>query len=268
MVSPNQVIFRVIGEYPRGSVRTRWVPDARPRVAEVEAAVDLAWEEANRRPGIMLYDLPMCRLESFSAGEQLSLNLSPTTYKTFVGTNYAHPEWVRQYGAKVLANPLGVSAVVESADGFFLLGLRNEKVAHYPQRIHTFAGSLEQEESADVFAAIQREITEELNLPAENLGEIICVGLVEDASLYQPELIFHQKTTLAREKIEKLLDASEHSKLIAVETEPDLLKAAAEDAQLTPVAAAGLLLCGRRRFGAWWFDRTSKSITLPSNAIL
>jgi hypothetical protein len=268
MSSTNQVIFRVIGEYPRGSVRTRQVPGARPRIAEVEAAIDQAWEEARRRPGVVLYDLPMCRLESFAADEQLVLNLSPTSYKTFVGTNYAHPEWARQYGANILANPLGVSAVVESTDGFFLLGLRNEKVVHYPQRIHTFAGTLEPEESADVFAAVQREITEELNLPTEQLGEIVCVGLVEDASLYQPELIFHQKANLSREKIEKLLDAAEHSNLIAVETESDLLKVAAVDAQLTPVASAGLLLCGRRRFGAWWFDRASKSITLNPNAIL
>jgi 8-oxo-dGTP pyrophosphatase MutT (NUDIX family) len=266
-MSPNQVIFRVTGEFPRGAVRTRWVADARPRIAEVETAVDQAWIDANRRPGVVLYDLPMCRLESFVADAQLLLNLSPTSYKTFVGTNYAHPQWAQRYGAKVLANPLGVSAVVESADGFFLLGRRNDTVAHYPQRIHTFAGALEPEESGDVFASVQREVMEELNLSAKDLGDIVCVGLVEDASLYQPELIFHQRSSLMRPEIEKQLDAAEHSELIVVETKPELIKAAAEDAQLTPVAAAGLLLCGRRRFGAWWFDRASKSITVQSNGL-
>jgi len=128
-----RVNVRVMGKFGRGQVRTQWVPEARPRVGEVEEAIEEAWDRASRRPGVKLFDLPMCRLESFNAAEGLlSLSISLTTYKAFVGTNYSHAQWKQQYGAGILANPLGMSAVIQSGDDFFMLGRRNAAVAHYP----------------------------------------------------------------------------------------------------------------------------------------
>ena len=45
--------------------------------------------------------------------------------------------------ADCLANPVGVSPALLSADNFLIMGRRNASVAYYPNRIHPFAGALE-----------------------------------------------------------------------------------------------------------------------------
>src|SRR5208283_2759987 len=150
------------------------------------------------------------------------------------------------------------------ADGFFLLGRRNAAVAHYADRVHTFAGTLEPTEAGDVFAAMRRELDEELHLAGEQISGITCLGLVEDASLHQPELIFAVESNLKRDKIAARLDAAEHSALVAVEVDAARLRDRVADASLTPVAAAALLLCGRGRFGAAWFDDAARAVNLPN----
>jgi len=253
--------FHVIGRFSRGQVRTRWVDSTRPRIAEVEAGIERAWQEASRRPGVRLFDEPMCRLESFHpAADQLTLLLSRTSYKTFVGTNYADPQLADRYGPQVLANPLGISSLVGSGDGWVLLGRRSAAVAQYPLRIHTFGGALQVEEAADVFATAGRELAEELNLRDDDVRQIVCIGLVEDQSLRHPELIFHASSGLGRAQIEQKLDQAEHSAAVAIQAQADEVRSAAADPALTPVAAAALLLWGRHQFGADWFDAARQAV--------
>ncbi len=157
-------------------------------------------------------------------------------------------------GVRRLAYAMGMSAVVQSADGFFLLGRRNASVAHYANRVHTFAGTLEPEEAGDVFGAIARELDEELHLSVREMSGMVCLGLVEDESIHQPELVFDAVSMLKRDEITGRLDQSEHSGLVCVEARGDRVREMVSDPELTPVARAGLLFCGRKRFGAAWFD--------------
>lgn len=254
-------MFHVIGRFPRGQVRTQLVDSTRPCIAEVEAIIERAWQETSRRPGVMLFDEPMCRLESFhAAADQLTLLVSRTSYKTFVGTNYVNPQLAQRYGSQVLANPLGISSLVESGDGWVLLGRRSASVAQYPLRIHTFGGALQIEEAADVFATAERELAEELNLRGDDAPQIVCIGLVEDQSLRHPELIFHVTSPLGRAQIERSLDQAEHSAAVAIEGKPDAVRSAAADPAFTPVAAGALLLWGRDQFGADWFDAAKRAV--------
>jgi 8-oxo-dGTP pyrophosphatase MutT (NUDIX family) len=147
----------------------------------------------------------MCRLESwaFESG-RVSFGLSRTSYKHFWGTNLTHPEYADRYGPGVMANPVGVSPALETADGFLLLGRRNALVAYYPTRVHPFAGCLEPSDAAageagasrgaatdgaapDVFAAVIRELAEELRLTAADVELVRLTGLVEDVRLRQPD---------------------------------------------------------------------------------
>jgi 8-oxo-dGTP pyrophosphatase MutT (NUDIX family) len=252
------VNFRHTGNWPPGAVVVRQSPNLRPLIRQVEELVDAAWTRALAHPGVQLFDGPMCRLESSSASTQrLHLNLSRTSYKTFLGTNLSHPELADRYGPPVLANPVGVSALLETVDGFLLLGRRNAAVAYYPERVHPFAGALEPRDADDVFAAVRRELAEELSLAAQQVPELACAGLVEDRALRQPELIFLARTTLARPDIESKLDRAEHRGTFAIEATPDAVERAITDPSLTPVAVASLLLWGRgkARFGDAWFRR-------------
>ena len=78
------------GDWPEAAVTTRWGASARRIVPEVEAAIERAWAAASHRLGEKLFDGPMCRLERWEAAPaRLHLDLAPTRYKPFLGTNLA-----------------------------------------------------------------------------------------------------------------------------------------------------------------------------------
>jgi 8-oxo-dGTP pyrophosphatase MutT (NUDIX family) len=238
---PETAKFHAVGEFAPGAVTARWVADTRPRIPQIEAAIESAWREASRRLGPKLFDGPMCRLESFRASATLELNVSPTTYRIFVGTNLSNPQFAQQYGPAALANAIGVSSIVRSRDGFIVMGRRSDSVAYYPHRVHTFGGTLEPHDPLDVFAEARRELMEELRIADRQVEQIKCVGLVEDPALHQPELIFRADVHLDAAELERSLDPGEHRSLFVVAA-PEALSNAFKDEALTPVAAAALSL--------------------------
>lgn len=176
-----------------------------------------------------------------------------------------HPEFADRFGWGALVNSIGLSSALQSADGFLMLGRRNSSVAYYPNRIHPFAGALEPKESIDLFAEIERELAEEIGFTAADIASAVCVGLAEDISLRQPELIFAIQSHRTRREIEATLDAGEHLACVAIAGDRAEVEAALRDESLTPIAMATILLWGREKFGADWFDefRATLSATEP-----
>jgi 8-oxo-dGTP pyrophosphatase MutT (NUDIX family) len=259
--------FRHADDWPKGRVRVTWTDrGSRPLIPEVERLIDEAWAAAASRPGVYLFDGPMCRLESARASDDgLELLTSPTSYKAFLGTNMAHPELADRHGRGVLANPLGVSVALETADGQLALGRRNQSVAYYPGHVHPFAGALEPGDRADPFTTARRELAEELSLAAHETTDLRCAGLVEDRALLQPELILLARTALASDQIRDRVDRTEHEGVVFVAADeladvPHVMK---RWDRVTPVAVASLLLWGRSKWGSAWFDRESKRFTGP-----
>jgi hypothetical protein len=249
--------IHAVGPWQQGQVRIRWTPDTRLRIAEAETQIDHAWAQASARPGIHLFDGPMCRMESWHASnDAVELNLSRTSYKPFFGTNLSHPELADRFGPQVLANAVGVSPALVSADGLLMLGRRNSSVAYYPDRAHPFAGALEPRDDLDVFADVRRELSEELHFTDSDIADIQCTGIAEDRRLRQPELIFAVTSTRTRAEIESQLDATEHRACWTTPADRDTLPAATRDPVLTPVAVAALLLWGRVHFGTSWLAAT------------
>jgi hypothetical protein len=235
--------IRATGDWGPAQVTAQWVPSTRTIHTEVEHAIEAAWSLASSRKGIHLFDGPMCRLEHWTATpDRLDLSLSPTSYKSFLGTNLHNAHLADQFGAEVLANPVGLSTILHSADGWLLLGRRSSTVAYYPDRIHPFAGALEPAETVDVFAEVRRELREELSMGPDEIEEIRCIGLVEDRSLHQPELIFHTRSPLTRGQIESNLDQAEHRSVFAVAADRHDVRRVVNDPTLTPVAAAALTI--------------------------
>ena len=115
--------FHAFGDWAPGQVRVKWVQSGRRVVPEVEELIEQAWHRALRRPGVKLFDGPMCRMERWHATDgRLELDLSVTGYKVFLGTNISHPELAERFGRAVMANPVGVSPALETSDGYLLLG--------------------------------------------------------------------------------------------------------------------------------------------------
>jgi len=235
--------LRAAGDWLPQQVTVAWTQNTRKIVPEVERAIDDAWSAAATRLGDKLFDGPMCRLEKWSATRnQLSLTLSRTSYRPFLGTNLYNAHLADAYGREALANPVGLSTALQTRDDYLLLGRRNNAVAYYPNRVHPFAGALEPADPLDVFAEIRRELREELRLTSADVKDIRCVGLVEDRSLRQPELIFIAATTRTKAELEEQLDRTEHLAVCAVKAERSAIERVVSDPLLTPVAAASLLL--------------------------
>ena len=244
------VIIREIGNWKPGQVIASPVASTRCASAQVEGSIDRAWAEASARLGAKLFDGPMCRLERCEASpDALRLWVSPTSYKPFLGTNLAGAD----VPPEAMANPIGLSAALVTSDGWLVLGRRSAGVAYYPNRTHPFAGSLEPGELSNVFDGVLRELHEELALPGRDVSDLRCLGLVEDAALRQPEVIFSARAARTRREVESTLDAAEHRAAVAVEVAPRAVDAMMRDALMTPVAVATLALWGRVTFGEGWF---------------
>jgi len=234
----NDATIHFTGVFSSSQIETTLSDAPRPLPFEITPMIESAWTQALARLGPRLYDGPMMRLNSWKIESgRLLLTLGRTSYKPFMGTNLTHPELADRYGSDVLANPLGLSAALESADGFLLFGRRNSNVACYPNRVHPFAGTLDQ---PNVFGGIQRELEEELGLSLPDIADLRIIGLAEDRSIRQPELIFRAKSNRTRQEIERLLDAAEHTEVVAIRF--DDVENAMQRADLTPIARATLTL--------------------------
>lgn len=200
-----------IGKWSERSIQTTFVPSSRRILPAVESAIDAAWQATLVRPGVRLFDGPVCRLESFAVdGDRLSLAVSQTSYRVNVGTNFCNPHFADTYGTDVMANPIGVSSGVISADGYLILGRRNGSVAYYPHMLHPFAGSLEVRPTINVFDDARRELHEELGFGPADLASLECVGIGEDLALRHPELLFIARSTRTRAEIQARVDPDEH----------------------------------------------------------
>jgi hypothetical protein len=262
-----KIRFRAIGRWGPPDVLVQWVGDRRPRIAEIDRMIEQAWQDARLQPGLNLYDGPMCRLERLAAADKLLLELSPTSYKIFWGTNLHNPWLGYRYGPEALANAVGLSCALESSDGFLMLGRRSSSLAYYPSRVHPFAGSLEPIHPLDLFAEMRRELAEELRFDDADVPSMWCAGVIEDVSIGQPELVFIAKSTRSHADIERMLDKSEHEASLAIEPDRDKLQSALNDSAMTPVALGAMLLWGRERFGQPWFDAAQRAVNLGGHEL-
>jgi hypothetical protein len=250
------LLFHALGDWGQGRVTIAWEDSSYCPPSDLSMAVERAWGEAKARLGDALFDGPMCRMEGWTVSPQcLKVRLSHTSYKQFLGTNLRHGEWAGCLGRAVLANPVGVSSALLSADGRLMMGRRNACVAYYPNRIHPFAGALEPRADLNVFDEVRRELKEELNLEPGELESIHCTGIAEDESIRQPELIFRVESSLSEAEIASRLDKAEHEGVWSAPADrpslTDLLKSPPSD--FTPIALASLLCWGRAMFGDQWF---------------
>src|SRR5436853_6893223 len=98
--------FLITGHWTEQALRLRWTTSTRVKREDVEQAIEREWALAKIQLAEHLFDGAMCRLERWSSlpGE-LKLELSLTSYKTFLGTNLNHRG--KHFPNAALANSLG-----------------------------------------------------------------------------------------------------------------------------------------------------------------
>ena len=231
--------FLLRGVWEEHAVRVAVVPSTRRTERQVEAAIDDAWRAAIARPGLQLFDGPVCRLEAFRVqDERLAVDVSATTYRINVGTNFVNPQLADDFGPDVMANPLGVSAGLISADDYLIFGRRNATVAYYPHRLHPFAGSVEVRDEINLFDDCRRELREEIAHRDEWIAHMHLIGLVEDRRLRHPEAIFRVRSTRTRDEIQSAVDPAEHGASEAWPCNAKGLSSLLDRVDVTPVGHA------------------------------
>lgn len=257
----------VVGAFTPDRVGVHWADQPRATNDHAEAIIDKTWREQTRRAREkqqVLFDGPLCRLVHFHARDHaLTLALGPVSFREFLGTNATHAYLRYVHGPGVLADPVGVSANLATADGFLLLGRRSQRVLRYAGRIHPVGGMVEpgggDPPAPDVFAAVGSEIAQETGLEGGALTEQVLLGLVRDKHTVQPELIFDIALQADVADVRRLsasaTDADEHDEWIPLRNHPATAVTFIEQhfSELTPVALAALLLHGLHHWGTGWF---------------
>jgi len=256
----------VVGRFARDDVTVHWSEETPACIGEVTRLIDQAWEVAvweAKKNGQTLFDGPMCRLISYDRDEgRFDMTLGPVSYKQFVGTNQTQAYVRYLHGPEVLADPLGVSAAVISADGFLLMGRRSMRVMQYPGRLHPIGGTVEPSRDSalpDPFQSMLAEFAEETGVTPDHVAGISMLGLVRDKNTVQPELIFDLNLDVdaaaVRQGALTAVDAGEHTDIVPVRNHPAAVVTFLEKnfSQLTPVGLAMLLLHGQQHWGSGWF---------------
>ncbi len=268
--STAQFSIEFVQRFTTEQLSQNWNDTLRPTTPAIEECIARTWETElalARESERMLYNGDLVRLvEARVAPGRLHLELGPTCYRDFLGTNLHHAATVSRTGVEHLANPLGISSTVITRDGFLVFGRRSGRVAFHAGHLHTFGGLLEASDRDadgrfDVFGAAVRELTEELGVRKDEIVEIIIAGLVRDRSILQPEMLFEATLNLNREELRARFDPTlpdqEHTGLEFVHDEPEaIVPFVRRSAPVAPVAAAAMLLHGRHAWGADWYEQS------------
>lgn len=255
-----QVTIRAAGDWLPSQVRAVRVPSTWEPGVEVSELIEAEWAAAIARPAVVLFDGPTSRLEGLDVDASgLTLRLSEIGYKNFVTTNLMHPELAAVHGPGILANSLGVGVPVFTSDGFIIMGRRSDSVGWYPGRTHPFAGAMEPADAGDPFAAGLRELREEAALDERHIISMRCIGVVEDFSIHQPEVIIRADVRSRRDQIESNIAREEHYEIHAIAATPATVASAIEDPVLTPAGVGALLLWGRSEWGDGWLEETVRN---------
>ncbi len=204
----------------------------------------------------------LCRLEKYQAkADFLYLHLSRTCYRDLLFCNEHAPEILKDFGEEALVRALGISVIIETADGFLPLMQRSQALGEGAGLIDVFGGHVHPDDHArngapDVFHAIADELFTELNLASNDFDGIFCVGLLENWQTRKPELIFETKIKLTfdelREKARQAKEGDEYTGILSVRTNAEEVREVLrrDGKTFTPIGHGSLILLGKLR--NWW----------------
>lgn len=267
-------LVEVFGEFSSSQVRVVWRDEPRPSHTALDALISETWARRRKeceQAGTMLFNGRLVRyLRHRIERGVVTIEAGPTDFREFIGTNWLNHARADEFGWELFSNPIGTSATLITSDGWLLYGRRSRQVACHAGYLHPFGGTLEprdrrQDGSLDAFASILRELDEELGIRPDELEDLLCLGLIRDCRIRQPELVFDARARPTRSDIAGRLRTEdpdqEHVAVAACRDHPDaILPFIRSTRPISPVAVGALCLHGRRRFGNPWYTWASSQL--------
>jgi len=207
--------------------------------APLEHRIQECWDAKKaKNPNVILFNGLKFRFDGIVPGDKIMMRLGITNYMEFMGTNYLpDEEWINRIPNpdRWLSQPLGVEAVVTTADNFFVLFKRSLKVADHPGWFCCPGGHPEPQPcmdkisfssdgktpaemaealserpdiiSEEIFDSILLEVHEEINVSKDSLTNLGILGIVENIQCHnKPDVIFHVACNLTKEQIQAEYD--------------------------------------------------------------
>lgn len=260
--------------FDKTQLRITWTHEPRATTDEIERLITEQWERRlvqAQQTGQMLFNGALARYVSHHvADDSLHITVGSTCYRDFVGTNLYNNHRVDELGWHRFGNPLGTTGLLITADDQIILGRRSQRVAFHGGYLHTIGGALEMQDiddpaDIDAFAALLRELGEEVALAADEITATHCMGLIRDTDIHQPELLFDVHLGLAASDVCARLDhddtKQEHVRLECCPNRPhaivDFLRAARP---VAPVAIATMMIHGMLTWGEQWYAEQTAAL--------
>lgn len=272
-MTPLPYMLDAYGPFERDQLRITWTGEHGPTDARIDALVDSTWKartEQARRDNVLLFNGRLVRLLRHRVRNgNLLLETGPTDYAHFLATNYHNPHLGDDLGWHLFSNPIGTTATIITSDGWLAYGRRSGQVACHPGFLHALGGGLEAGElrpdnTFDGFASVLRELHEEADLKSSETEHIICLGLIRDGQIRQPELVFDVRVHLHRAQLADRIDGRarhEHESLLFCRDDSEaILPFILNTPRIAPITIGALCLHGRQRFGQAWYERVVEQL--------
>ncbi len=272
------VVILACGRFSPAQVRIEEDSASRPTTDALEAAIAREWNrqvESARGTERVLFDGALLRYVRHAIvpgadGDTFVMTVGPTCYRDFVGTNLYNKHRLEEFGWERFANPVGTTATLLTRDGRISYGRRSTRVSYHAGHVHTFGGALEPADRAadgtiDVFASVARELEEELGLRRDELHDLVCVGMIRDREIHQPEMLFEARLEMTAEELRRRWQQAEakdeHDDLVSLSDAPDaIVSFITSCGPIAPVAVGALLVHGRLNWGDDWLRRAAEML--------
>jgi hypothetical protein len=232
-------------------VISRYIPFCCSFSKQDHEIIDREWKAAigiSKKKGTPLYNGKLYTLRKWEySNGKLLIELSDTNYKEYVGTRSA--AFLARHSFEQTANPLAVCACAITSDGKIVVA-RRKNVDVNNNKFHVIGGFVDPErdyikQCPNVFHAIKREISEEVNVSLDDFCKVRCLGLVHNNLIPHSELVFMAKLGVASSQISinKSFE-KEMGRIEFLEDNSTVIKnfVLANDREITPTGQANLLL--------------------------
>jgi len=222
------VPFRIhlSGNWSSAQIRIDYQPSEYILPEEFSRRAVKFWDDLIADGRRRIFNGALCRLEKFrEENGSLHLSFSRTCYRDLLFSNAHTEELLDKLGAAGPVRALGISAIIETADGFLPIIRRSAHVGEGPGALDIIGGHIHPDEHfhngvPEVFVAIKDEIHAELGVPLDLLDDCLCIGLTENFRHRKPELAFLVRLPLtmpeARQLAQNAHESDEYTELLAI----------------------------------------------------